>query len=126
MGEKMAKDKAAELDKVKRTSPQQMWLTDLDQLERAINDLYAQRAEEADGDGKGKKRKAAGSGRQSRGRKQDDEEGDAPADGDDEDGEGSAMVDPFDNPFGDVARWTMGALKSGTDGGPAMKRRRTA
>merc|ERR1712232_499113 len=40
--EKMAKDKAAELDKVKRTSPQQMWLTDLDQLERAINDLYAQ------------------------------------------------------------------------------------
>jgi len=124
--ERMAKEKAAELEKVKRTSPQQMWLTDLDMLERAINELYAKRAEEDDGDGKGKKRKAAGRSRQSRSRKQDDE-GDAPADGDGEDGEGAAMqVDPFDNPFSDVARWTAGALKSVTDGGPAMKRRRTA
>merc|ERR1719437_256841 len=54
--EKMAKDKAAELEKVKRTSIQQMWLTDLAELEKAIQDLYAQEEEQTVAAGaKGKK-----------------------------------------------------------------------
>merc|ERR1719277_1483317 len=38
--ERMAKDKAIELEKVKRTSIQQMWLSDLNELEAAIQELY--------------------------------------------------------------------------------------
>merc|ERR1719464_276592 len=45
--ERMAKDKAAELEKVKRTTVQQMWLADLEQLETAILELYAADAEDA-------------------------------------------------------------------------------
>merc|ERR1719277_1733406 len=58
--ERMAKEKAAELEKVKRTSIQAMWLEDLKNLEAAIHQLYA--ADEEDDGGKGKrgtKRKAA-------------------------------------------------------------------
>merc|ERR1719159_1174859 len=44
--ERMAREKAAELEKVKKTSIQQMWLTDLKALEDAIQELYAREAEE--------------------------------------------------------------------------------
>merc|ERR1719437_84849 len=43
--ERMAKEKAAELERVKKTSIQTMWTTDLDSLESAIQELYAQEAE---------------------------------------------------------------------------------
>merc|ERR1719321_439545 len=55
---RMAKEKAAELERVKKTSPQQMWLHDLDNLEAAINNLWAQDAEEDPKAAKGKKGKA--------------------------------------------------------------------
>merc|ERR1719437_157077 len=55
--ERMAKDKANELEKVKKTSIQQMWLADLDELEKAIEAMYAAEQEadaEADGAPEGK------------------------------------------------------------------------
>merc|ERR1719213_446349 len=63
--EKMAKDKAAELELVKRTSIQAMWSKDLDALDASIEALYAAEAENA---GRGQKRKAAGSSGGKRGR----------------------------------------------------------
>merc|ERR1719321_2193538 len=54
---RMAKEKAAELEKVKKTSHQQMWLTDLDNLESAIEALYAKDAAEDVKAGKGSKSK---------------------------------------------------------------------
>merc|ERR1711920_850502 len=56
--ERMAREKAAELERVKKTTHQQMWLTDLDHLEAAINDLWAKDAEEDPKLKKGTKRKA--------------------------------------------------------------------
>merc|ERR1719213_1153613 len=38
--ERMAKEKAKELELVKKTSPQSMWLTDLSRLETAVTELY--------------------------------------------------------------------------------------
>merc|ERR1712228_659460 len=38
---RLAKEKAAELERVKKTSHQAMWLHDLDNLEAAIKGLYA-------------------------------------------------------------------------------------
>merc|ERR1712190_517439 len=63
--ERMAKEKAAELEKVKRTTPAQMWTSDLDSLESAIQELYEKEAEDQENakSGKGSKRKAAGSSR---------------------------------------------------------------
>merc|ERR1712176_1629050 len=89
--ERMAKEKAAELDRLKRTSIQQLWGADLDRLEVAINSLLAEVSEEEPG--KAKKRKAAGgSGRSSaRGRVQG---GDENGQGEGEnDGEDAAAVD---------------------------------
>merc|ERR1719265_1310628 len=63
--ERMAKEKAAELEQVKKTSPQSMWLTDLSRLENGIQELYAA---EAEGVGRGQKRKATGSSGGKRGR----------------------------------------------------------
>merc|ERR1719464_2709891 len=62
--ERKAKDKANELEKVQRTSIQQMWLSDLQELERAIEAMYeAEREADADADdateGKGMRSKAA-------------------------------------------------------------------
>merc|ERR1719356_2117930 len=59
--ERMAKDKANELEKVKRTTIQAMWLEDLKNLEAAIRQLYeSDQDEEANTKGKrGAKRKAA-------------------------------------------------------------------
>jgi len=126
--ERMSKDKAAELEKVKRTSIQQMWLHDLTELEKAIQNLYAEEEEAVAAAGKGKKRKAA-SGRSGRGKRGADEEEGAGAgeggEGGEEGGEdGMPAVDPLDNPFGDVARWTAGALKAATGSAAAPSKRR--
>merc|ERR1719379_2176965 len=53
--EKMAKEKAAELELVKRTSIQAMWSRDLDALDASIEALYTAETESA---GRGQKRKA--------------------------------------------------------------------
>jgi len=127
--ERMAKEKAVELERVKKTSPQQMWLTDLDCLEKAIDALFSQTIDDGAVGGRGKKRKAGESGGRSRSKNAkgrddgdaDGGEGDAEGEGDDVEG---GLVDPLDNPFGDVARWTAGALKGVTDDGPSSKRRR--
>jgi len=126
---RMAKEKAAELELVKRTSIQQMWLKDLAALEAAISQLYAKEAEEV-GE-KGTKRKAAGGGGRGRGKakrggrggKAKDEE-EEEEDQEEVDEEGTAAVDPLDNPFGDIARWTMGSLKApqGLSGGKRSKK----
>merc|ERR1712187_793220 len=55
--ERMAKEKAAELELVKKTSPQQMWLHDLAKLETAITELYEKEAAEDPKASKGTKRK---------------------------------------------------------------------
>lgn len=60
---RMAKDKATELEKVKKTSIQQMWLADLNRLEQGIIELYTKEKEEP----KGQKRKKAGGSRGGRG-----------------------------------------------------------
>merc|ERR1711877_26285 len=71
---RMAKEKAAELEKVKKTSPSQMWLHDLDNLEAIIDDMWAKDAEEDPKAGK-KKGKSAKPGRgQKRRRGKDDED----------------------------------------------------
>jgi len=111
--ERMAKDKGAELEKVKRTSIQQMWLLDLDRLEEGIKALYTE--DENEGGGK-KKRKAPG-GRKGGG---DAEQGEEDA----AEGEGEAAADPFDNPFGDIGKWTSGALASLTQGPPQKRRKK--
>merc|ERR1712232_1211872 len=72
--ERMAREKAAELEKEKRTSPSQMWLTDLETLEKAIITLYEAEAKERGTEGKGKKRKAS-SGRSSRRQRGDKKRG---------------------------------------------------
>merc|ERR1712151_1434852 len=124
--EKMAKEKAAELEKVKRTSIQAMWLEDLKNLEAAIQRLYeSEEAQEEEGtNAKGKrgtKRKAAevkAPKRKGKTGAEDDE-----ADGGED--EADANIDPMDNPFGDIARWTSGALKAISEAGGPMKKRRT-
>eukprot|EP00418_Pyrodinium_bahamense_P093889 CAMPEP_0179046870 /NCGR_PEP_ID=MMETSP0796-20121207/18908_1 /TAXON_ID=73915 /ORGANISM="Pyrodinium bahamense, Strain pbaha01" /LENGTH=1296 /DNA_ID=CAMNT_0020743305 /DNA_START=92 /DNA_END=3983 /DNA_ORIENTATION=+ len=123
--ERMAKDKAAELEKVKKTSIQQMWLADLDQLESAIDELFAQTSDDTTA-GRGRKRKSPGdAGGRGRGRRRGGEaDGAAEDNGGEQDAgeEGAALLDPLDNPFGDVARWTAGALAAATDGGAPRKR----
>lgn len=117
--ERMAKEKAAELELVKKTSPQSMWLTDLSRLEAAIIDLYAKEAAEDPKASKGKKRKKDTDAKGKRGQNQDDD-----ADGGEDDE--AAAVDPMDDGgFGDIAKWTTGALKSITGGGATHKKRRT-
>merc|ERR1712045_320960 len=107
----MAADKAAELDRVMKTSIQKMWLMDLELLEKAIVDLYdREKAEllgEATGAKKGKKRSGSAAKSRGRGKKADDEEqaGEG-VDGEDDD----AGADLLDNPFSDIARWTAGHL----------------
>merc|ERR1719375_165590 len=81
---RMAKEKAAELEKVKKTSPSQMWVHDLDNLEAIIDDMWAKDAEEDPKAGK-KQRKAAKPGKgQKRKRGQDDEDGGDGEGGDDD------------------------------------------
>jgi len=121
---RLAREKAAELEKVKKTPHQVMWLNDLDLLEKAIKELYARDAEEAAND-KGKKgkkgKKDADKGKK---RSRDEEEGDD-AEGE---AEGSSLLDSSDSPMGDMAKWTSMSFKvpSGVGGGdaPAKKKRR--
>lgn len=127
--ERMLNEKTSELETLKRTSVAQMWENDLSRLEAAITELYAASEEVATG---GKKRKASSSS-SSRGRSKsrgkgkghqpeaDDKGGDGG-----EEGEGEAAVDPFDNPFADIARWTSGVLKEkpGISTATSSKKRR--
>jgi len=128
--ERMAKEKAAELEKVKRTSIQQMWIADLDRLEEAITELYNKAASEADS-GKGKKRgrssgNSAGGRSQSKGKggRNKGKDDEANEDQGEEGEETTAASNDLDNPFGDIARWTAGALKGPADAGAPHKRRR--
>ena len=130
--ERLAKEKAAELEKVKRTSIQQMWLYDLDRVEQAIVKLYEEEnaGEEAKGGGRGTKRKASSAGGRGKGRGSSRGrrgKGQAPEEEAQGGGEEAAAVDPFENPSGDVAKWTMGALKAKLEssGPSAMKKRRS-
>lgn len=117
--ERMAKDKAAELEKVKRTTVQQMWLADLQKLEEAILQSYNEDSANSPTKGKGRKRKATTTARGPRARKTADDE-----EGEEEEGNQGAM--DLDNPFGDIARWTSGELLAKTEGAAsAGKRRRT-
>merc|ERR1712190_96325 len=91
--ERMAKEKAAELELVKKTSPQSMWLTDLSRLEAAITELYEKEAAEDPKASKGNKRKRDASGKGKKGNQDDGEDAEG---GEDEDG---GAGDPMDNPF---------------------------
>merc|ERR1712187_879363 len=105
--ERMAKDKAAELELVKKTSPQQMWLHDLARLETAIIELYEKEAAEDPKAAKGKKRNRDDSGKGKRGKNQDDDK-----EGEGGEDEAGGAVDEVDNPFSDIGRWTSGSLKA--------------
>merc|ERR1719453_1173719 len=83
--ERMSKDKAAELEVVKKTSVTQMWLNDLKVLEKAIQGAYAEALDMAKAGGRGRKRKAV----TSKGKGKEQEEGD----GDGDEGEAAADVD---------------------------------
>jgi DNA topoisomerase-2 len=128
---RMAREKAAELEKVKKTTHQTMWLNDLDALEAAINALYAKDAEE-DPKAKGKKGKSfkisklakKGKGKK-RGRSKDDEDGEAGPDVEGGDAEGGAAADDIlDSGFGDMAKWTQMSLKLPSSE-PSTKKRKT-
>jgi len=70
------------------------------------------------------KGKKSGSSKASKGkRKRQPEENNAEGGEAGEDAEEAALVDPMDNPFSDIARWTAGALKGHGDTG--SKKRRT-
>merc|ERR1719486_741070 len=122
--EKLLALKTAELNKLKKTTIQAMWLEDLDRLESAINEVYAKEAAAAaKGEGKKGKKKALklwkgakkGKGKRGkRGRDEDDEdeaEGGEPAEGED----GAPAAAETDNVFGsvssDVTRWTFSHIK---------------
>merc|ERR1711972_543581 len=117
--ERMAKEKAKELELVKKTSPQAMWLDDLKRLETAVTELYEKEAAEDPKAAKGNKRKRDASAKGKKGKQDDDEDVEG---GEDEEG---GVLDPMDNPFADVSRWTMGALKDFSGPGPKAKKRKT-
>eukprot|EP00927_Polykrikos_kofoidii_P020904 TRINITY_DN19978_c0_g1_i1.p1 TRINITY_DN19978_c0_g1~~TRINITY_DN19978_c0_g1_i1.p1 ORF type:complete len:1282 (-),score=268.81 TRINITY_DN19978_c0_g1_i1:245-4090(-) len=140
--ERMAKEKAAQLEKVKRTPIQQMWLSDLVALETAIKELYSSTGD--DSVGRGRKRKAAGddgsvtTGGSKRGKvqgagrgskrggrgKRDIVEDVAPDNDEDEDAPENYGVDPMDDPVSDMSRWMSGAMSALTGGlGPKRQRR---
>merc|ERR1719247_3228230 len=127
---RMAKEKAAELEKAKKTSHQQMWLTDLDALDTAIKALYDKDAED-DPKAKGKKGKTfkiSKKGKTGKGKKRgrdNEEDGDAAAGDGDGEAEGTAAIDPTDNPFGDIAKWTSVSFKVPGASEPSKKKRRT-
>lgn len=122
---RLAREKAAELEKVKKTSHQQMWLTDLDNLESAIEALYAKDAAEDAKAGKGSKSKGKlvkkGKGKK-RGR--NDEEEANPEGGDAAESEEGLAIDPLDNPLSDMSKWTAMSFKVPGVSGPEKKKRR--
>merc|ERR1719183_3106130 len=88
---RMAREKAAELERIRKTTHQQMWLTDLDNLEAAINALYAKDAEDDPKSAKGKKGKAfkiGKKGKKDKKRGRGDEDADGEGAGGDDGGEG--------------------------------------
>lgn len=102
--EKLRDQIAAELNKLKKTTIQQLWTQDLDRLEAAIKDLFAKDATASAGKGKRGKRKSP------------EEEPGVEAEGDAGEGgdaEESAAPDGdvFGSLSGDVARWTSSQLK---------------
>jgi DNA topoisomerase-2 len=115
--ERLAREKAKELEVVKRTPERAMWTTDLDNLEAGIHRIYAEK--EADDAKKGKTKKGS---KNKKRRASKDEEGEG------KEGEGAeedtAAIDPSDNPVFDMTRWTMGSLKGPHDDS-GSKRRRT-
>jgi len=125
---RMAKEKAAELEKVKKTSPQQMWVTDLDNLEAAIKGLYAKDAEEDPKSSKGKKGKGFKISKLAKGKKRsrdNEDEAEATAGGEGGEDEGPAAIDPMDNPFSDLAKWTTMTFKVPGASEPSRKKRKT-
>merc|ERR1712107_206516 len=119
---RMAKEKAAELEQIEKTSPSQMWLHDLDNLERIIDDMWGKDVEEdLKASKKGKAFKFDKGQKRPRGKSAEDDEA---ADGGEHDEAEVAFADPMENPFGDIARWTVGAIKGPSETGP--KKRRTA
>jgi len=104
---RLAKEKAAELEKVKSTPHQVMWLHDLDALETAIKDLYAKDEADSAKASKGKKGKAENVGKGKKRRREEEQETGAADDGD----EDANAVDPSDSPMGDMAKWTAMTFK---------------
>jgi len=111
---RMAADKARELEKVKKTSHQQMWTTDLDALEAAIHAMWAADVEEDPKAAKGKKGKnfkISKLAKKGKKRKGEQEDGEGAPNGDGGEEETSAAIDPMDNPFSDIAKWTSMSFK---------------
>lgn len=121
--ERMLREKAKELEILKKTTIAQLWEGDLGRLEAAIDEIFAKlEAEEASG-AKGKKRKSSSRsksrGRGKKGAQDDEKEGANDGDGD---GEEAAAVDPMDKPFDDITKWTAGLLSAPS--GLGSKKRR--
>jgi DNA topoisomerase-2 len=111
--ERILADKTKELEKLKKTTIQQLWLGDLDRLEKAITDLYATDDLPPAKGAKGKKRKAPSTSKGKKGEEEDEEEED--------------NGDEFDaNPLKDVSRWISVGVHKGPAGGPAKKKRKMA
>jgi len=122
--ERMLREKAKELEILKKTTIAQLWEGDLGRLEAAIDEIFAKlEAEEASG-AKGKKRKSS-SRSKSRGRDKKKGAQEDEKDAGEGEGEEAAAVDPMDTPFDDISKWTSGLLKgpSATIGPGAKKRR---
>jgi len=108
--ERILAEKTKELDKLKKTTIQQLWLGDLDRLEKAITVLYAT---DDLAPAKGKKRKAS-----SKGSKPEEEE-------EEKDEKDDDILDA--NPLKDISRWiSCGVFKGGMTGGPAKKKPKKA
>merc|ERR1712028_54394 len=73
--ERVLAEKTKELDKLRKTTIQQLWEADLDRLEKGIIELY-----ESDLLAKGKKRRAPASGKGSKKEEEDEEKADDGAD----------------------------------------------
>lgn len=119
--ERLAKQAAVELEKVRRTPIEKMWGDDLDRLEEAINAMFVETGEAA---GRGKKRpKETTSGRQRKGKKKGGGQTEEVDEDEDETDAEKETGDLLDNPAGDISRWTTGALKSYVESAGKKKRR---
>lgn len=120
--ERILAEKTKELDKLKKTTIQQLWLADLDRLEKAIHDLYATDSLPS---ANTKKRTASSTGKRGHKKGGRASGNDQAEEEEDEDDNG----DDFDaNPLKDISRWiSCGGFKgAGTVGGPAKKKRKVA
>lgn len=112
--ERILAEKTKELDKLRKTTIQQLWLGDLDRLEKAITDLYAADVLPV---GKNGKRKASSSSKRS-GKKGEEDEGE------EEEAKDNDELDA--NPLKDISRWISCGVFKGPSaaGGPAKKKQR--